>query len=225
MKIDSIIKSRRTQKVLADEAWEVSLDRLELQKLAIELLEVAASAPYHHKCNSSFSDESRVLNSCLPYRFYILDTDNCRDLATHIGENNIKSGKVINMLFSADLLFLVTWLPETNSDLEVDDSLLQEPVPFHGSLKNMEHIAAASSAIQNILIASSSRGIPSYWSSGGVLRKKPIRELLEVPLDEILLGALFLFPKDSVERSANIIPGHLRDEGKKIETWSKWVNI
>ncbi len=41
---------------------------------------------------------------------------------------------------------------------------------FAVTLTNVEHIAAAYAAIQNLLLAATARGIRNYWSSGGVLR-------------------------------------------------------
>ncbi|MEO1020988.1 MAG: hypothetical protein AAFW89_00475 [Bacteroidota bacterium] len=226
MNTDSIIKSRKTQKVLAHEAWEPSLGQEETDQLITELLELAASAPYHHKCNPGFENHAHGLTSCLPFRFYTLDTQNCRALADYIQREQLNAGKVLHMLNAADVLFLVTWLPEPHTEQKQQDEIVEEePIPFEGSLKNMEHIAAASSAIQNVLIGATARGIPNYWSSGGALRRNRLREYLGVPLNELLLGALFLFPTDSAEKDGFIAPGGLRTQGKERSTWSKRINI
>ena len=71
-------------------------------------------------------------------------------------------------------------------------------LPFTGNLRNMEHIAAASTAIQNILLGATAAGHPSYWSSGGTLRQREARTLLGIPMDEIFLGCLFVFPEDAL---------------------------
>ncbi len=60
----------------------------------------------------------------------------------------------------------------------------------------MEHIAAASAAIQNLLLAATARGISNYWSSGGVLRSAQVFQQLGIPRQQILLGAIFLFPSE-----------------------------
>jgi hypothetical protein len=224
MEIDSIIKNRKTEKVLADSQWSEELTNSEQELLINDLLHLAASAPYHHKCNSRFTQTGNELTSCLPFRFYSLDTSTCRKLSTIISEKQINAGKALQMLNAANIVFLVTWLPEVNSETS-DEYSDQEPLPFIGNQKNMEHLAAASAAIQNVLIGSTSRGIPNYWSSGGALRKQPIRDLLSIPTDEIMLGALFFFPKDSSHRSANIVEGHLRNKGKELNTWSRPITI
>ena len=61
------------------------------------------------------------------------------------------------MLNVAKSTIVMTWLPKKDPDR----GQLFEP-----DLKNMEHIAAASAATQNILIGATSLGLRSYWSSG-----------------------------------------------------------
>ena len=87
-------------------------------------------------------------------------------------------------------------------------------MPFLGTLRNMEHIAAASAAIQNVLLGATARALPNYWSSGGMLRHKELRNFLKIPLNELMIGCLFVFPKDSDTRGADIKPGKLRDQGR-----------
>jgi len=212
---DNAIKSRITQKVLADEAWNISLDQTSQNTLIQELLDLAATAPYHYACHESHS--TGELSSALPYRFYVLDTNNIRSLAHYIKEEKLSAGKILNMLEAADLLFLVTWLPEPSKN--------EEAILFEGNIKNMEHIAAASAAIQNVLIGASAREIPNYWSSGGVLKQASLKSHLNIPMQEILLGAIFLFPKDSENKKGKIVEGKLRNTGKEKSTWAKNIEI
>ena len=224
MTTEIIIKNRKTTKILSESPWPLSLSFNEQNELISELLELASFAPYHHKCAQNYREESQELASCLPFRFYALTTRDCRKLAELIKEQQINAGKVTQMLHTADILFLVTWLPEPNSTSD-DLSSIEEEQKFEGTRKNMEHIAAASAAIQNILIGATAKEIPTYWSSGGVLRKNPLRDYLNIPFDEILLGSLFLFPNNSTQSNAKVIEGHLRNEGKRLDTWSKRVDL
>ena len=220
MDADKAIKNRKTAKVLTDTPWPISNESKKLHATINELLDLAASAPFHHTCNEQHTTINK-LNSCLPWRFYVLDNSNCRRLYEHLNNQKIKAGKISNMLASADALLLATWLPEPQeiSSKEIKTSL------FNGNIKNMEHIAACSAAIQNVLIGATARNIPNYWSSGGVLRNEELGDFLQIPSTEIMLGALFLFPKDSKERGANIKPGALRSKGKEKDTWSRWIDI
>ena len=90
-------------------------------------------------------------------------------------------------------------------------------------LRNMEHLAATGAAIQNMLVGATALGYPNYWSSGGVLRFDPMRTQFDIPTEEIILGTLFIFPKDAESRADEVVPGKLRDKGKALDTWSKKV--
>lgn len=223
MNIDEIIKNRKTQKVLATVAWKVDAGKLEIKNTVQDLLNLAVCAPYHYKSDREFQSDDKELNSCLPYRFYVLDAANCRALVQYADQQGLELKKLKNMLNAANALLIVTWLPSNKSNSNFNTS--KEPFPFEGSLINMEHIAAGSAAIQNVLLGATARKIPNYWSSGGALRENPLREFLKISIKEVLLGAIFLFPKDSQERQVEIKPGGLRDIGKETHTWSKWIDI
>lgn len=225
MTVDTTIKKRKTEKVLADTPWPIHKSDAELKALATSLLELAAMAPYHYPC-AAYHTENKALTSCLPFRIYVVDTKNCRLVSEYISSKKMIAGKIQNMLDAADLLFMVTWLPEESETTSNDLATMRaEKVPFEGSLKNMEHIAAASAAVQNLLVGATERNIPNYWSSGGVLRKKELRNLLDIPMDEILLGGVFMFPEDSADKEGEIKLGAHRENGKEINTWSRWTNL
>lgn len=229
MQADQAIKNRKTQKILADKALESATPSEQLQEIINALLELAAHAPYHKRCDEKYTKATQKLNSCIPWRFYVLDTKNCRTLLTYITEQGLKTGKIVNMLAAADVLFLVTWLPDPSEIGDTVDntplSKTQEPVPFEGTVKNMEHIAAASAAIQNVLIGATARDIPNYWSSGGQLRNLELRNYLKIPIDEILLGAIFLFPKGIDDKMVTIKTGAMRNQGKEKTTWSTRIDL
>lgn len=229
IRMDDIIKKRKTQKVLADKPWPVDQDREGLKKMINELLDLAGHAPYHKKCHERYSEVENDLDSCVPWRFHVLDAQNCRTLYHYIARQNTKAGKISNMLAAADALFLVTWLPDppeaTVTD-EEDKMQVEESLPFVGNIRNMEHIAAASTAIQNVLIGATARNIPNYWSSGGQLRNLALRQYLNISLQEILMGAVFLFPEDAENRNNVMIKsGAMRDQGKEKSTWSRWLQL
>ncbi len=225
--VDQNIINRKTQKILANEPWPVDETKKEGLKKTIEaLLDLAQYAPYHYKIQEDYYTNSK-LTSCVPWRFYVLDTKACRNLYTHIKNPNIKKDKIRDMLGAADALLMVTWLPHpSRKDIKNPNPERDfEPIPFEGNGVNMEHIAAASCAIQNVLIGATARNIPNYWSSGGKLRDKAARDYLKIPLEEVLLGAIFLFPEDAQERQATIIPGAKRHDGKEKTTWSTWLDL
>ena len=219
--VSDVIKQRKTAKVLADAPWEASLTPIEQEELIKDLLELAACAPYHYKSASKY--HTCGLDSPLPFRAYTMNSDVCRILAGKLQHMDPAPGKILNMLLAAEAVIMMTWLPDVFGAQPQEREM--EPLPFTGNLRNMEHIAASSAGIQNILLGATQKGFPNYWSSGGVLRKKAARQLLGVPLEEMLLGCLFIFHKDANERGVEIKTGKFHNEGKKVLTWSKSITL
>jgi hypothetical protein len=210
------IFNRATVKVMAEEAWTPCLTDDEREELVGYLLELAAAAPYHYESASKYRKE---LSSGLPFRAYIADALRCRKAVKFASDNEVDTGKISQMLNTAEILLVVTWLPDTFGEAVQG----REPIPFTGNLRNMEHIAATGAAIQNILLGATQKGFPNYWSSGGVLRFDPMRSHLSIPAEEIILGTLFIFPKDGVERADSVAYGKLREKGKNLDTWTKYL--
>lgn len=226
MEAHKAIKNRKTQKVLADKPLPLSTNTEILHQTINDLLGLAAAAPYHKKAHKKYTDDRNEQHSCLPWRFYTVDALNCRKLLDYINKKEIKAGKISNMLAAADVLFLVTWLPEpTENKVSDAESRGEEPLPFEGNMKNMEHLAAASAAIQNVLVGATARNLANYWSSGGLLRNAKLRNYLNISMEEILLGAIFIFPENVEQQDVNIKTGSLRNEGKEKDTWSRWVQV
>jgi len=221
MNTTEAIHSRQTAKVLADSPWAPSLTQDEQERLREHLLNLAAKAPYHYKSAERY--KTGVQTSSLPFRCYTLDGNACNALASQLASIDPPPGKILNMLWAAELLIITTWLPDVFGTQPEHREM--EPLPFVGNLRNMEHIAATSAAIQNMLVGATAEEYPNYWSSGGVLRQEAARKILEIPMEEIMLGAVFIFPKDALERASQIMPGKLREEGKALESFSKKVTL
>lgn len=174
------IRQRRTLKVTSEQALPIKpLD----EELIYTLISSAFYAPHHYPCSAN---HQKHLPSPLPWRFYVLCSETCRQLAAKITTEEIPAGKIIGMLNSADYLIQSTWCPFPNTT--------QQDELFAGNLINMEQIAASGAAIQNLLLTATALGYENYWSSGGILRNQPISGWLTIPETEILLGSLFIFP-------------------------------
>ncbi|MEX0608691.1 MAG: nitroreductase family protein [Balneolaceae bacterium] len=209
------IRSRQTIKLKVDENNPLPVNTSENFRKEVEkLIEIAGWAPFHYECNSYYQEGD--LNGKEPWRFHVLDSQTCRDLLEMLKKDiPVKSTEGIKqMLAAADALILVNWLPEPSSRTQ----------KFYPNVKNMEHIAATGAAIQNLLLMATEKGIINYWSSGGILRKPAVQKLLGISLDEILLGAVFLFPDpDDVE--AEVITGKNREMRSTSEKWMEWVSV
>ena len=56
----------------------------------------------------------------------------------------------------------------------------------------LEEIAAASAAVQNILLGAQAMGIASFWSTGGMTHHPALKAHLGLGEDDIVLGLVFL---------------------------------
>jgi len=211
--IDRLIAQRQTTKVLAQD--ELPPDRL-VEEALDALVAAAGWAPFHRPCDASHRQMPGDPGGIEPWRLYVLDAPNCRRLRSDV-VGMPEAGKIPAMLAAASGLVLATWLPNPAAT-ELPAGWLFEP-----TLGNMEHIAAASAAIQNLLLAATARAIPNYWSSGGVLRSPEIFDRLGIPRTQILLGAVFLFPTDV--GSAEVVGSKLRSSRTPPAKWSRRIQL
>lgn len=211
MLTDDAIRQRKTVKLLADRDLPVK----DIRATVDELLELAGMAPFHRACEQRHREKG--LPGIEPWRFHVLDAAACRRLHPRLPKEN--AGKIPAMLAAADALILATWLP--NADPTATTA--QGPT-FAVNLPNVEHIAATAAAIENLLLAATARGLSTYWSSGGeVLRTQATFELLGIPTDQLLLGAIFLFPSEIGD--AELATSRLRSQRTPYTSWSRWIEL
>ena len=207
--VDRVIRQRRTVKVFADDPVAEGLDR----HMVEELVATAGWAPFHFPA-ARVHLKANALNALEPWRFYLLDNAACRNLRQILLEEGDRT-KIPKMLAAASAMILATWLPHPSN---TGNTELFEPTQI-----NMEHIAATSAAIQNLLLAATARGIKTYWSSGGRLRKPEQMERLGIPPAEILLGSVFLWTDHIADLPT--ATGKMRQKRGPISKWSKWVEV
>ena len=211
--IQQVIRKRRTLKVMN----ETPLATKPCDKVFIKtLIESAHYAPYHYPC---FSDYQKHLASPLPWRFYVVDSTSCRHLSEFLSQKNLSLGKIIPMLNGADYLIQATWCPQPKKNTEAENL-------FDGGLISMEHLAASGAAIQNLLLTTTSLGYENYWSSGGPLREIFTYQKIGIPEEEILLGALFIFPsEDSVDENVTFSTSKQRDKRGSVSYSYRFVDF
>lgn len=204
--VDRVIRERRTTKVLADAPFP----EVDVRTVVEELAATAGWAPFHRVVARVHQETG--LTSIVPWRFHLLDAASCRALRRALLARGDRS-KIPRMLAAASALVMATWLPNP----------AKGPVPglFEATEENMEHVAAAAAAVQNLLLAATARGIPNYWSSGGPLRGADAFGWMGIPAGEIPLGAIFLFPAETGDAEVN--PGSHRDRRGDPGDWSRWV--
>jgi len=217
MNTDDSIRARKTLKLKADPQKPLPVTKGRAFKKTIEeLISLAGEAPFHHPCRKKYQ-KSEQMDGSEPWRFHVLDTEDCRYLLKNLIRGNpLKTSKGIRkMLAAADAVILGTWLPEKKR---------KKSLHYQPNIKNMEHIAATAAAIQNLLLAATDRGINAYWSSGGSLRKPEMKKYVGISADEILLGAIFIFP-DEYPNDIQAKTGKNADKRGNLEDFMKWVNL
>lgn len=220
--VDRVIRRRSTTKLLRDPGERPApapLAGSERDTLR-DLVAACGWAPFHRRANES-AHRQGTTGSVVPWRAHVMERQACLALIDRLERIASDTGderwtralqsKIPNMLAACGALVQLTWLPEP---YEADDT----PAMSH---QNIEHIAAASAATQNLLLAAEARRWYAYWSSGGVLREPEVFDWLGIPLQEHLLAAVFLSPPDTAHDRA--IPGSLRDERGPLEGWARWI--
>lgn len=59
-------------------------------------------------------------------------------------------------------------------------------------ISQLEEVAAASAAVQNMLLGAAASGIASFWSTGGMTHHPTLKEYLHLGAEDIVLGLIFL---------------------------------
>jgi nitroreductase len=55
----------------------------------------------------------------------------------------------------------------------------------------LEEIAATAAALENILLGATAAGIASFWSTGGMTHKQPIKDFLQLKEEDVVLGIIY----------------------------------
>jgi nitroreductase len=83
-------------------------------------------------------------------------------------------------------------------------------------IPEMEEIAASSSAIQNLLLGATARGIASFWSTGGLALHPALHTEFKLGEEDIILGILYLgYTDEPFREGSRLIPLSEKIEWKK----------
>jgi len=224
MSVNRIIRARKTSKLmLAPEkiAEAKALWTPEHHQTLKQMIEGAAWAPFHRRASEQ-SHRQGQLNAVMPWRFHVLEGQACIELVSFLeqqaqSESDPKwarawQSKIKNMLAACGALVQVTWLPDPDESEHEQAAM---------SLNNIEHIAAASAAVQNLLLAAEARAWASYWSSGGILRDPDVFAHLGIDKSQALLGSIFLTPHIHDQTIHKM--GGLREERGDLGDWARWL--
>lgn len=170
-KISNIIRNRRTTK-----PGKMNGQRIPDEQVK-QLLELADWAPTHGHTE--------------PWRFKVYAGDKVQDFCLahaelyreHTEQEKYLQEKYDKLLYMGDKAshVIVAYMQRGN-------------LP---KIPALEEIAATSCAIQNLLLGATALGIASYWGSGGMAYRPPMKELLQLREEDVVLGILYLGYSDT----------------------------
>ena len=241
---DVVIRGRRTAKLLADPVGANFAPLSDADRGTLDgMIELAGHAPFHRRADESH--RGGTLDSIVPWRFHVLERDACGRLVEELRAraaadgadprwNRAANSKIPALLAAAGALVQVTWLPNpargnaAGADAAGADAAGAGAAGANATSGDLldddvEHVAAASAAVQNLLLAAEANGWYGYWSSGGILRGPELFERLGIAPEERPLGSIFLTPPDGAfDRN---VPGGLRESRGKPSSWSRRVTL
>ncbi|SIR15149.1 nitroreductase family protein [Pontibacter lucknowensis] len=169
--ISNIIRNRRTTKPGKMNGQRIPDEQVE------KLLELADWAPTHGHTE--------------PWRFKVYAGDKVQDFCQahaelyrkHTEQEKYLQEKYDKLLYMGDKVshVIVAYMQRGN-------------LP---KIPALEEIAATSCAIQNLLLGATALGIASYWGSGGMAYRPPMKELLQLREEDVVLGILYLGYSDT----------------------------
>ncbi len=224
--VHHVIRERKTAKVLRapDTCFEGGANLPPDFAAALRrCIESAGWAPFHKMIHKETHLRGKMI-SLVPWRFYVLKKSVCCAVVDQVRAraelqpdskwSRAWTSKIPRLLSGAGACVMVTWLPDPAEN--GGEPVLNE--------NNIEHIAAASAAAQNLLLACESQGMYTYWATGGILRDDDVFDWLRIPRTQKLLGAIFVSPAESVGEGVTIEAGSLRDQRGAVEDWSVWID-
>jgi len=70
----------------------------------------------------------------------------------------------------------------------------------------IEEVEAVACAVQNILLGATALGIASFWSTGGMALRQPMKEFLKLDEDDHVIGVLYLGYADNTTEASRTVP-------------------
>jgi nitroreductase len=75
-------------------------------------------------------------------------------------------------------------------------------IPNH-KIPEIEEVAAASAAVQNLLLTATAHGIGTFWSTGGLTHHPALKEEFKMGDEDIILGIIYLGYSDEPFKEGN----------------------
>ena len=178
--ISDIIKTRRTVKPAKMNGKLVPDEQVK------QLLELADWAPTHKHTE--------------PWRFIVYSGSKAREFVSNHAELYRKSTP--EEKFKNDKYEKI--LGNGNNTSHIVVCIMKRDAEKR--VPEIEEISASAAAIDNILLAATSLGIASFWSTGGMTHSDEMKEFLELNVDDVVMGLVYLGYSDSTYEGKRVIP-------------------
>ena len=163
--IKDIIHSRRSIKPAKMNGKKIPDEQVK------EILELANWAPTHGRTE--------------PWRFIVYPGDKVKEFCYQHAELYKSNTPAENFLqTSYDKQF-------HNGDLasHVVIAIMQRGT--NPKIPALEEIAATAAAIENILLGATAAGVASFWSTGGMTHKQPMKDFLQLKEEDVVMGIIY----------------------------------
>src|SRR6185312_14443705 len=70
----------------------------------------------------------------------------------------------------------------------------------------IEEVEAVACTVQNILLGATALGIASFWSTGGMALRQPMKEFLKLDEHDHVIGVLYLGYADNTTEASRTVP-------------------
>ncbi|MEO8513013.1 MAG: nitroreductase [Ignavibacteria bacterium] len=178
--ISEVIRKRRTVKPSKMNGKLVPDEQVK------QLLELADWAPTHKHTE--------------PWRFIVYSSSKAREFVSSHAElyrkstpeekfNNVKYEKILGN--GKNLSHLIVCVMKRDAEKRVPE---------------IEEISATAAAMENILLAATSLGIASFWSTGGMTHSDEMKEFLGLNVNDNVMGLVYLGYTDSEYEGKRTIP-------------------
>ncbi|MEQ1903445.1 MAG: hypothetical protein ABL888_04610 [Pirellulaceae bacterium] len=212
--VADVIRNRKTTKLIATANSPVTItdeSNATFESNVRAAIATAGWAPFHF--------DRQVDGIAEPWRVHFVRWQTCRAISKNFCTwfSDVKPGnKLPGMLNACGALLLVNWLP--HSEDEVADFAKRQDV-------NLEHHAASSAFVENLLLLLTALDYATYWSSGGQLKSPPMFQRLGIPANEQLLAAVFVENPAAELGNVERASGKLRQHRADVAQWLKFPEL
>lgn len=213
--IENVIRQRKTEKVLCElGAYQPVPEVIATRNkpIVLQAIKTAGWAPFHYA--------RQVDKIAEPWRAYVLWDQAAYKAAVYMQDELGVTTKEPKLALGCSALVVVTWLPEFY-DLAAQEA---SPLPRDKQIdRDEEHLAAASTMVQNLMLILTGHGMGTYWSSGGKFRGPEMFDYLGIPQTEKFLAGIFIEYPEMMDDSKFRKPGAQRNN--RCEDWIREVSL